>query len=279
MTDRVLGPGGRGVLVVLSDAGAAAEEVRRLEAAGIPATTPAVAGLRLTVALHLPDAVRFWSTAIRRTAVGGEGGDRWAAAPGGDAVRLDRDASLPLPRPERPAAARAAVFGGAWVGEAEPAYGEALLFGRLAAEHGLELANGGYGGIMAAVSRGAVEAGGTAVGVTIGSFSEQVPVNRWLTHEVEARDLFARLPLICDAEAWVAFPGGVGTLAEVALCWNLVQTGSIEPRPLVIVGERWDRALTGFREWLLAEGVHFDLVRPASSAEGAMEIVEHAATR
>ena len=132
---------------------------------------------------------------------------------------------------------------------------------------------------MAAVSRGAADAGGTVVGVTIGSFSEQVPVNPWLTHEVEARDLFARLPLICDAEAWLAFPGGVGTLAEVALVWNLVQTGSVEPRPLVIVGERWDRALTGFREWLLTEGVHFDLVRPASSADAALELIGHAPAR
>jgi predicted Rossmann-fold nucleotide-binding protein len=129
---------------------------------------------------------------------------------------------------------------------------------------------------MDAVSRGATEAGGTVLGVTIGSFSEQVPVNRWLTHEVEARDLFARLPLICDAEAWVAFPGGVGTLAEVALCWNLVQTGSIEARPIAIVGERWDRALASFRELLLAEGAHFDLIRPAASADAALEIVRDA---
>jgi hypothetical protein len=45
------------------------------------------------------------------------------------------------------------------------------------------------------------------------------------------------------------------------------------------VGERWDQALAGFREWLLAEGVHFDLVRPAGSAEEAMEIVGYAAAR
>jgi len=44
-------------------------------------------------------------------------------------------------------------------------------------------------------------------------------------------------------------------------------------RPLVIVGERWDRALASFRELLLAEGVHFDLIRPAASADAAMEIV------
>jgi predicted Rossmann-fold nucleotide-binding protein len=74
----------------------------------------------------------------------------------------------------------------------------------------------------------------------------------------------------------VAFPGGVGTLSEVALCWNLVQTESVPPRPLVIVGERWDEALRTFRGLLLAEQVHFDLVRPAASAEAAFEAVREA---
>lgn len=276
MTDRVLGPGGRGMLVVTSDDGAALAEVQRLRSAGVPATTPGEAGLRRpTDFADVPDAVRFWSTVTRRTAVGSDGDQRWTAVPGGDAVRAGPgpllDPAVADPRP------RVTVFGGAWVREDEPEHAEAQRFGRLASEAGFEVANGGYGGIMAAVSRGAAEAGGTVLGVTIGSFSEQVAVNGWLTHEVEARDLFARLPLICDAEAWVAFPGGVGTLAEVALCWNLVQTGSIEPRPLAVVG--WDRALASFRKWLLAEGVHFDLVRPAASAEAAIEIVTHAATR
>jgi len=62
----------------------------------------------------------------------------------------------------------------------------------------------------------------------------------------------------------------------VALCWNLVQTGSIEARPLVIVGERWDRARASFRELLLAEGAHFDLIRPAASADAALEVVRDA---
>jgi octanoyl-[GcvH]:protein N-octanoyltransferase len=54
--------------------------------------------------------------------------------------------------------------------------------------------------------------------VTISAWDEMGTVNRWLTHEVVARDLFARLPVITDADAWVAFSGGVGTLQEVALC-------------------------------------------------------------
>ncbi len=275
MTERVLGPGGRGVVVATEDPDTALGDVVRLRAAGVPATTPDEAGVRLSAPIEdAREAARFWCAATRRTTVATHPGGRWLAIPGHDVERSDEDGS---PESVGRAPARVAVFGGAWVAEGEPEHAEAVRFGRLAAEAGLEVATGGYGGIMAAASRGAAEAGGTVLNVTIASFS--VRINPWLTHEVEARDLFARVPLLCDAEAWVAFPGGVGTLAEVAMCWNLVQTGSIDPRPLVIMGERWDRALASFREWLLAEGVHFDLVRPAASADAAVEIVADAATR
>jgi predicted Rossmann-fold nucleotide-binding protein len=125
---------------------------------------------------------------------------------------------------------------------------------------------------MAAACQGVTERGGTAVGVTISAWEDLVEVNRWLTHEVIARDLFARLPVISDAEAWVAFSGGVGTLQEVALCWNLVQTGLAEPRPLVLVGEAWDRQLRLFRELLrVSDPAHFDLVRPAATLEHVLD--------
>ena len=57
-----------------------------------------------------------------------------------------------------------------------------------------------------------------------------------------ASDLFARLRRLTKSNAYVALPGGAGTLSEVALAWNLIQTESISPRPLVLVGPRW-RAL------------------------------------
>lgn len=159
--------------------------------------------------------------------------------------------------------------------EDEPDYGSARTFGRGMAEEGLEIVCGGYQGIMAAVCRGARDtASGLTVGVTVAPWSARVPVNDWVDHVVEARDLFARLPLISDAEAWVAFPGGVGTLKEVALCWNLVQNGLVEPRPLIVVGERWGRLLDIFREALiLTEPAHLNLLRHVDTAEEALVLV------
>lgn len=269
---RVIGPGGAGVVVVTPDTTAAEADRAWLAEKGHSAVRPADAGLRdPRGAPGSPNAAaEFWALAVRRPAVAADGDEIVVALPAGKGKRVGRsDVSSLLGKGQL--ARRVAVFGGAWVEPDEPEYGEAERLGRLLAEDGIEVVSGGYEGIMAAVSGGAARAGGTVVGVTITAFSQQVPVNRWLTHEVEAADLFARLPLICDAEAWVAFPGGVGTLSEVALCWNLIQTESVEPRPLVIVGERWDRTLRLFREMLIAEGVHFDLIRPVTNAEEALE--------
>ena len=281
---RVIGAGGRGVVVATADRQGAQDDLHWLRSQEIPAAIPADEGLvRLVAASREEDSDPFagaerWALALRRAAVASGGGQTFCVADGYRASMprqtSPRDVTAALDRPGKP---RVAVFGGAWVGDGEPEYREAVRLGRGLAERGIEVVNGGYGGIMAAVSRGAAEGGGTVVGVTITSFSEQVPVNRWLTLEVEAADLFARLPVICDAEAWVAFPGGVGTLSEVALCWNLIQTDSLPPRPLVIVGERWDRALRAFRELLHAERAHFDLVVPAATAEDAVRLAAAAA--
>jgi len=273
VTHGVVGPGGRGVVLVDGDLDERALDVLRAE--GLPVASPASLGLAAGSGTHPGGAAlaALFARGTRRPALARIREGWIAAAADGRTIDGETPGDLAVAAAARVPPPRVTVFGGAWVEEDEHEYAEGLRFGALVAGAGADVVNGGYGGIMAAVSRGVREAGGTAVGVTIGSFTEHVPVNRWLTHEVEAVDLFARLPLLCDAEAWVAFPGGVGTLSEVALCWNLVQTESVEPRPLVIVGERWDRALRAFRELLRAEREHFDLVRPASTAEAAFEVV------
>lgn len=279
----VAGPGRRGVLVATPDPVQARHDREWLEGAGIPAALPADLGLKLKRAVlaqagpdDQPSAVAAWAIALRRPALQSLPGHGVSVAAATGEERRGRAEAADVVRAalDEPLSARVAVFGGAWVTEDEPEYTEALRLGRALADKGVEVVTGGYQGIMAAASRGASQRNGPAVvGITIEPWSRRVPVNRWLSFEVEARDLFARLPVICDADAWVAFPGGVGTLSEIALCWNLVQTESVEPRPLIIVGERWDRALRQFRELLIAEDAHFGLVRPAEDADEALNLL------
>jgi uncharacterized protein (TIGR00730 family) len=119
--------------------------------------------------------------------------------------------------------------------------------GRGIALRGWMLRNGGYGGTMEAAARGARGAGGRVVGVTCRAFARSGP-NGFLTETVESADLFERLArLIQETDAFVALPGGTGTLTEVFLTWELMVKGLLERRPLCLVGEAWDPWFRLFR--------------------------------
>lgn len=281
----VLGPGATGVVVTTPDPEGARRDRVWLEDAGIPSATPAELGLgwadrpgsESTAGGEPPHDVvrsaRGWAAAVRRPTVSSDGDVVWVCAPGEAALAAERDEALEAVEAAagRPIARRVAVFGGAWTDEEGSDYASARALGRGLAEGGLEVVCGGYQGIMAAVCRGASEASGTSVGVTVAPWADRVRVNEWVTYDVVARDLFARLPLITDAEGWVAFPGGVGTLKEVALCWNLVQNDLADPRPLLVVGDAWKGLVETFRDVLaVSDPGDIDLVRHVATGEEAL---------
>ena len=134
------------------------------------------------------------------------------------------------------------VFGGSAPQPGQPAYQQALELGRLLAEAGHTVLTGGYIGTMEAVSRGAAEAGGHVIGVTCDEIEAWRPVkpNRWVLEEWRYPTLKARLEALIErAEAWIALPGGPGTLTEIALTWNQIQIEAIPRSPLILLGEGW----------------------------------------
>lgn len=139
---------------------------------------------------------------------------------------------------------RVSVFGGSQPQESSPVYDEARRLGRLLAEGGHVVMTGGYIGTMEAVSRGAAEAGGHVIGVTCEEIERWRPVGRnpWVKEEWRKKTLLERLEaLITRCEAALALPGGPGTLAEIALTWNLMIIGALHRRPLILIGEGWQR--------------------------------------
>jgi len=141
------------------------------------------------------------------------------------------------------------VFGGSTPQPGEPAYQQAEELGAQLAARGCMVANGGYCGTMEAVSRGAAEAGGTVIGVTCSRLEAYRPVgpNAWISEEVRVETVAERLrKLVTIGDGFIALPGGIGTLAEIAQSWSWMQTGEIERAPLILVGEAWKSVIDVF---------------------------------
>ncbi len=168
---------------------------------------------------------------------------------------------------------RVTVFGSSRLTEAEPGYEEARRLGRLLAQAGYAVCSGGYAGAMAAVSRGAVEAGGTVIGITVDRWASRLRANPWLTQEIGTPDLFERLRRLMEADAYVALPGGPGTLGEVSLAWNLFQTESIATRPLVLVGSQWRTLVRCMEAGLRIEPRDLALLQFAETVDGVLPLL------
>ena len=141
------------------------------------------------------------------------------------------------------------VFGGAQPQPDSLEYEAARALGSLLAQRGHTVLTGGYIGVMEAVSRGAHEAGGHVIGVTCEEIEawRKVRKNQWVKEEWRKKTLIERLQaLIEGCDAAIALPGGVGTLAEISLMWNLMAVESLPRRPLILVGSGWQSTLDQF---------------------------------
>jgi len=142
------------------------------------------------------------------------------------------------------------VFGSARFDESHPYYQLGREVGRGIAGLGFTVMTGGGPGLMEAANRGAREAGGRSVGCNIQLPHEQVP-NRYLDRSVACRHFFVRKVLLFKySYAFVALPGGLGTLDELFEALTLIQTGKIEHFPVVLFGTEYWSSLQQMLEHL-----------------------------
>jgi len=128
------------------------------------------------------------------------------------------------------------VFGSARYGEPHPYYRLACDVGGAVARLGFTVMTGGGPGLMEAANRGAREAGGRSVGCNIELPREQQP-NPYLDRSVTCRYFFVRKVLLFKySYAFVALPGGLGTLDELSEALTLIHTGKIRDFPVVLIG-------------------------------------------
>ncbi len=176
------------------------------------------------------------------------------------------------------------VFGSARFPETHPHYEFARKVGEHIALAGFTVMTGGGPGIMEAANRGAKDVGGRSVGCNIILPMEQEP-NPYLDTFVDFEYFFIRkLMLAKYTYAFVAMPGGFGTLDELFEIATLVQTQKTEGFPIVLAGsEFWKPMLDFLRETMAKEGTisvaDVDRFHISDSPEEIADIVSHAAQK
>jgi uncharacterized protein (TIGR00725 family) len=164
------------------------------------------------------------------------------------------------------------IFGGSKCVAGDQEYQQALRLGALLAEDGYTMCTGGYLGVREAASRGAREKGGRVLGIVMNQFKAEP--NRFLTDKVASEHFYERLQhLILRSVGFVALRGGMGTVTEVSLVWNKLQTGVIGPRPLVLLGDCWPPVIEAWQQHLVVSGRDVSLLHLARTPEEAATIV------
>ena len=147
-------------------------------------------------------------------------------------------------------------FGSSRTRRGHPHYRFARRTARLLSEAGFSVISGGGPGIMEAVNRGAQEGGSPSIGLNIKLPGRNEEPNPYHDISIDFHNFFVRkLMFVQYASAYVAMPGGLGTLDEMIECLTLMQTDKAARVPVILAGKRfWGGLLDWFTDTLLGHG-------------------------
>jgi hypothetical protein len=165
-----------------------------------------------------------------------------------------------------------AVFGTSSADENEPVFRTGVRLGGLLAEEGFVVANGGYGGMMRAVAKGAAGVGGKVYGVTCTAF-KRGRANEFITDEISTDNLQQRLGKLVElGDGYVVLPGATGTLLELAWVWeHKNKRFETAQKPIVILGAFWKPLIKMMTD---ADSQCSDCVYVADTPEQAVEYLK-----
>jgi hypothetical protein len=158
---------------------------------------------------------------------------------------------------------RVTIFGSARVKAGTFGYEETKRVAAALAEMGCDIITGGGPGLMQAANEGAASAPdrSQSVGIRVDLPFEQ-EVNAFVTEAFEHRTFFTRLhQFVLASDAFVVAPGGIGTVLETMMIWQLLQVHHLRNTPLILVGKMW----TGLIEWARSSMLSID--PPLANAE------------
>jgi uncharacterized protein (TIGR00730 family) len=176
------------------------------------------------------------------------------------------------------------VFGSARFTEVNPYYRMARQVGAGLASAGFTVMTGGGPGIMEAANRGAKDVGGRSIGCNIVLPQEQEH-NPYLDHWVTFRYFFVRkVMLVKYSYAFIALPGGFGTMDEIFETATLIQNAKIREFPLVLMGKEFWAPLVEFMSERLVkartiDAVDLERITVTDSADEAVSVITEVAKR
>lgn len=168
-------------------------------------------------------------------------------------------------RPTKRAEFRVTIFGSARIPREHWVYGAVRDLAAELGRMGCGIVTGGGPGLMEAANEGAALAGPAAQGSNTGirvhlPFEQEA--NPFVDQSYEHRTFFSRLHhFVLVSDAFVVVPGGIGTVLELTMIWQLLQVRKLDRIPLVLIGGMWAEFIRWGREYLLRP--EFELAAPA----------------
>jgi uncharacterized protein (TIGR00730 family) len=171
-------------------------------------------------------------------------------------------------RPTRREQFRVTIFGSARVAADHWVYGAVRDLARELTGMGCTIVTGGGPGLMQAANEGAAQAEsggpGRSMGIRVELPFEQ-DVNPFVGSAFEHRTFFSRLHhFVLVSDAFVVVPGGIGTVLELMMIWQLLQVRKLSDTPLILIGPMWQGLIDWHRQVMLRPG--FELTSAADLA-------------
>lgn len=169
------------------------------------------------------------------------------------------------------------VFGSARTKPDDKYYNEAIKLSKLIVKSGYGVITGAGPGIMEAANTGAY-GNGKSIGLQI-ELPFETSANKFIDELVTCRYFFTRKVFFLKySQAFVAFPGGFGTLDELFETITLIQTKHLRPLPIVLVGkDYWEGLVEWIKKTMLEDGKvskeDLNLFEVVDTAEEAMQYI------
>jgi uncharacterized protein (TIGR00730 family) len=177
---------------------------------------------------------------------------------------------------------RVTIFGSARLKPGTFGYEETKRAAAALAAMDCDIITGGGPGLMQAANEGAATRPGQSYGIRVDLPFEQ-NVNAFVTEAYEHRTFFTRLhQFVLASDAFIVAPGGIGTVLELTLIWQLLQVNHLQRAPLVLVGTMWSGLVQWAREAMLttdpplASAGDLDIPQCVASADEAIAIIRDA---